>query len=66
IQMAAHRRNARRVPLDSDQPLDTATFMAAMNSMATAMRDSNAAIRESAAATNRAMEYVRRRGCSTN
>ncbi|MED6116304.1 hypothetical protein PIB30_099053 [Stylosanthes scabra] len=59
--MAAHRRNARRVPLDSDPPLDTAAFMAAMNSMATAMRDSTAAIRESAAATNRAMEYVGRR-----
>ncbi|MED6113149.1 hypothetical protein PIB30_068147 [Stylosanthes scabra] len=61
IRMAAHRRNARRVPLDSDPPLNTATFMAAMNSMATAMRDSTAAIRESAAATNRAMEYVGRR-----
>ncbi|MED6150979.1 hypothetical protein PIB30_077910 [Stylosanthes scabra] len=35
--------------------------MAAMNSMATAMRDSTAAIRESAAATNRTMEYMGRR-----
>ncbi|MED6120932.1 hypothetical protein PIB30_025413 [Stylosanthes scabra] len=59
--MAANRRNARRVPVDSDPPADAATFMAAMNSMATAMRDSTAAIRESAAATNRAMEYMGRR-----
>ncbi|MED6154815.1 hypothetical protein PIB30_116273, partial [Stylosanthes scabra] len=35
--------------------------MAAINSMATAMRDSTAAIRESAAATNRAMEHMGRR-----
>ncbi|MED6159637.1 hypothetical protein PIB30_044057 [Stylosanthes scabra] len=59
--MAANRRNARRVSVDSDPPANTATFMAAMNSMATAMRDSTAAIRESAAATNRAMEYMGRR-----
>ncbi|MED6178617.1 hypothetical protein PIB30_109350, partial [Stylosanthes scabra] len=51
-QIAANRRNARRVSIDSDPPSDTATFMAAMNSMATAMRDSTAAIRESAAAWN--------------
>ncbi|MED6152231.1 hypothetical protein PIB30_089881 [Stylosanthes scabra] len=60
-QMAADRRNARRVSVDFDPPADTATFMAAMNSMATAMPDSTAAIRESAAATNRAMEYMGRR-----
>ncbi|MED6187308.1 hypothetical protein PIB30_075173 [Stylosanthes scabra] len=60
-QMVANRRNARRVPIDSDPPIDTATFMAAMNSMATAMRDSTAAIRESAAATNRAMEHIGKR-----
>ncbi|MED6178777.1 hypothetical protein PIB30_110873, partial [Stylosanthes scabra] len=59
--MAAHRRNARRVSVDSDPPTDTAAFMAAMDSMATAMRDSTAAIRESAAATNRAMEHMGRR-----
>ncbi|MED6153478.1 hypothetical protein PIB30_102384 [Stylosanthes scabra] len=56
--MAANRRNARRVFVDSDPPVDIATFMAAMNSMAIAMGDSIAAIRESAAATNRAMEYM--------
>ncbi|MED6215037.1 hypothetical protein PIB30_109368, partial [Stylosanthes scabra] len=61
VRMAAHRRNARRVSVDSDPPTDTAAFMAAMNSMATAMRDSAAAIRESAAATNRAMEHMGRR-----
>ncbi|MED6128900.1 hypothetical protein PIB30_102578, partial [Stylosanthes scabra] len=60
-QMAANRRNGRRVPVDSDPLTDTATFMAAMNSMATAMRDSTAAIRELAAATNGAMEYMGRR-----
>ncbi|MED6138847.1 hypothetical protein PIB30_078310 [Stylosanthes scabra] len=59
--MAANRRNARRVSVDFDPPTDTATFMAAMNSMATAMHDSTAAIRESAAVTNRAMEYMGRR-----
>ncbi|MED6203287.1 hypothetical protein PIB30_113964, partial [Stylosanthes scabra] len=59
--MAANRRNARRVPVDSDPPTDTATFMATMNSMATAMRDSIAAIRESGATTNRPMEYMGRR-----
>ncbi|MED6152939.1 hypothetical protein PIB30_096772, partial [Stylosanthes scabra] len=58
--MAANKRNTSRVPVDSDPPIDTATFMAAMNSMATAMRDSTTAIRESAAATNRAMEYMGR------
>ncbi|MED6174098.1 hypothetical protein PIB30_065658, partial [Stylosanthes scabra] len=58
--MAAHRRNARRVPVDSDPPTDTTNFMAAMNSMAIALRDSIVAIRESAAATNRAMEYMGR------
>ncbi|MED6137823.1 hypothetical protein PIB30_068666, partial [Stylosanthes scabra] len=42
-------------------PIETATFMAAMNSMATTMRDSIAAIRESAAATNRATEHIGRR-----
>ncbi|MED6165534.1 hypothetical protein PIB30_100436 [Stylosanthes scabra] len=60
-QIAANRRNARRVLVDFDPPADTATFMAAMNSIATAIRDSTAAIRESAAATNRAMEYMGRR-----
>ncbi|MED6200568.1 hypothetical protein PIB30_086450 [Stylosanthes scabra] len=59
--MAANRRNARRVSIDSNPLADTATFMAAMNSMATTMRDSTTAIRESAAATNRAMEYMGRR-----
>ncbi|MED6223130.1 hypothetical protein PIB30_071024 [Stylosanthes scabra] len=59
--MAANRCNAQRVSVDSDPPADTATFMAAMNSMAIAMRDSTAAIRESATATNRAMEYMGRR-----
>ncbi|MED6161918.1 hypothetical protein PIB30_065347 [Stylosanthes scabra] len=53
--MAVNRCNARRVPIDSNPPTDTATFMAAMNSMAIALRDSIAAIRESAAATNRAI-----------
>ncbi|MED6116908.1 hypothetical protein PIB30_104743 [Stylosanthes scabra] len=38
-QMAANRRNSRRVPVDFDPPTDTATFMAAMNSMATPMRE---------------------------
>ncbi|MED6161660.1 hypothetical protein PIB30_062837 [Stylosanthes scabra] len=60
-QMAANRRNARRVSVDSDPPADTATFMAAMNSMAIAMRDSTASIWELAVATNRAMEYMGRR-----
>ncbi|MED6190260.1 hypothetical protein PIB30_104110 [Stylosanthes scabra] len=51
-QMVANKRNARRVSVDSDPPADTATFIA--------MRDSTAAIRESATATNRAMEYMGR------
>ncbi|MED6213426.1 hypothetical protein PIB30_093227 [Stylosanthes scabra] len=59
--MAANRCNARRVSVDSDPPADTATFMVAMNSMAIALRDSTAAIRESATATNKAMEYMGRR-----
>ncbi|MED6161993.1 hypothetical protein PIB30_066154, partial [Stylosanthes scabra] len=58
IQMAAHRRNTRRIPLDSNPTPDTATFVAAMNSMATAMRESTTAMRESATATNRAIEYM--------
>ncbi|MED6214510.1 hypothetical protein PIB30_103685 [Stylosanthes scabra] len=60
-QMAANRRNAQRVSVDSDPPADTATFMAVMNSMVIAMRDSTAAIRESATVTNRATEYMGRR-----
>ncbi|MED6140695.1 hypothetical protein PIB30_095862, partial [Stylosanthes scabra] len=58
--MAAHTRNTRRIPLDSNTTPDTATFVAAMNSMATAMRESTAAMRESTTATNRAMDYMGR------
>ncbi|MED6227261.1 hypothetical protein PIB30_111816 [Stylosanthes scabra] len=58
--MAADRRNTRSAPVESDPPLDTPTFVAAMNSMAIAMRDSTTAMRESAAATHRAMEQLER------
>ncbi|MED6153827.1 hypothetical protein PIB30_105898 [Stylosanthes scabra] len=56
--MAADRRNTRSAPVESDPPLDTPTFVAAMKSMAIAMRDSITAMRESAAATHRAMEQL--------
>ncbi|MED6128800.1 hypothetical protein PIB30_101461 [Stylosanthes scabra] len=59
--MAANRRNVRSVPEISDPPVTTTAFMAAINSMATAMHDSTAAMRESATATNRAMEHMGRR-----
>ncbi|MED6201967.1 hypothetical protein PIB30_100565 [Stylosanthes scabra] len=58
--MAADRRNTRSAPVESDPPLNTLTFVAAMNSMAIAMRDSTTAMRESAAATHRAMEQLER------
>ncbi|MED6178976.1 hypothetical protein PIB30_112585, partial [Stylosanthes scabra] len=61
IQMAANRRNIRRIPDDPNPLADTAAFMATINSMATAMRETTAAMRESAAATNRAMEHMGRR-----